>query len=297
MPTSPSPIDPLSTPPSTTDQANFDTRGDEFLGDLPTMATQMNAAATVTYNNAVEAAASATTANAARDAAIAVADAAMWSAATNYPTGTAAISPTNYRTYIRKSPGGVNATDPSAAPTLWEIQNPTRVTAGVIEHWNGTEYVPHGWKELATFATTSGTSFTFSSLPAWVRELQLVFSGVSQSSTGFSRLRLGTAGGIVTTGYLTHAQYSFNTSTTTGAVGTDAAYIYGNGPTVVTTGSMSMVRYGTLWVLDGQFADTGVPGHSRTTGRIDLGAALTQIEVAATSGAYDAGAIYLLGRA
>lgn len=248
----------------------------------------INALATASYENALDAEASA-------EAAAASVGAAMWAADTNYATGAAARSPINYRVYIRKSPGGVNATDPSLS-ALWEPSIVTRVTSGVLEHWDGTQWIPQGWKELATFATASGTAVTFSGIPSWVRELRLLFNGVSQSATGYNRLRLGTSGGIVTTGYLTHTQYSNDVSSSAGTNNTDGAYIFGNSATVVTTGLMSLVRYGNLWVLDGQFSDTGGVGHSRTTGRIDLGAALTQIEVAATSGAFDAGALYLIGR-
>lgn len=297
MPTTPSPIDPLPTPPSSTDPANFDPEGDAFLSALPTMATQMNAAATVTHANAVEAAASATTANAARDAAIEVANAAMWSAATNYPTGTAAISPVNYRTYIRKSPGGVNATDPSAAPTLWEIQNPTRVTAGVIEHWNGTEYVPHGWKEIQTLATTSGASVLFSALPAWMKEFRLVFRGVSLNGTAALRIRLGTSGGLVTAGYTGARQYVNMASATSGAAVTDGFGVVMGAATVIAHGDLSGIGYGNVWGVSGSLADTASPGMMPVGGTVDLAALLTQIEVAAVTGNFDAGSVLLLGRA
>jgi hypothetical protein len=62
LPTAPTPIDPLSTPPSTNDPVNFDIRADDFLGDLPTFGTQANGLGSVTYANAVEAEASATAA-------------------------------------------------------------------------------------------------------------------------------------------------------------------------------------------------------------------------------------------
>lgn len=60
--TSPTPIDALPTPPSTSDPATFNTRSDSFLGALPTFRTQTNAVATNVYNNATEAASSATAA-------------------------------------------------------------------------------------------------------------------------------------------------------------------------------------------------------------------------------------------
>lgn len=72
----------------------------------------MNDLAENAYDNALAAEMSA-------DTAAALAGATMWVAATNYATGTAAISPINGQTYRRKSPGGVDATDPSASADWW----------------------------------------------------------------------------------------------------------------------------------------------------------------------------------
>jgi hypothetical protein len=66
MPTSPTAITALPTAPSRADPANFATRADAFLGQLPTFGTQANALGSVTYTNAVESAASANAAQADR---------------------------------------------------------------------------------------------------------------------------------------------------------------------------------------------------------------------------------------
>lgn len=55
MATSPSPISPFPTPPSSSDPGNFDSRADAFLGQFPTFQSQANALATNVYNNALEA--------------------------------------------------------------------------------------------------------------------------------------------------------------------------------------------------------------------------------------------------
>ena len=132
MPTAPTPITPLGTPPSSSDSANFDARADALLGQLPTTATEINAVAENAYDNAVEAAASAATAltrqtaaEAARDAANASAAAAAASAGASvwasgsYTTGTRAWSPSNQRLYARRSPGGASPTDPASDKTNW----------------------------------------------------------------------------------------------------------------------------------------------------------------------------------
>lgn len=125
----------LSTPPSTQDPANFDSRSDTFLGQLPAFRTSMNQLASDTYTNAAYAleqansasvqAASATTqaANAAASATAAnnVAGAGKWSAATSYAEGTTVWSPVNFQTYRKRTVGSSTTTEPSITPTVWEL--------------------------------------------------------------------------------------------------------------------------------------------------------------------------------
>lgn len=66
MPTNPTVIPTLPTPPSRSDSANFATRGDALLSALPGFVTGANGVGSVTYTNAVEAAASASAAQADR---------------------------------------------------------------------------------------------------------------------------------------------------------------------------------------------------------------------------------------
>lgn len=63
MPTSPTPIAALPTPPSTANPAGFDSAADAFLGALPTFRTETNTVAANVYDNAVEAAGSASAAS------------------------------------------------------------------------------------------------------------------------------------------------------------------------------------------------------------------------------------------
>jgi len=50
-------------------------------------------------------------------------------------------------------------------------------------------------------ASTSGTSIDFTSLPAWVKRITVMFSGVSTSGTSFVIAQLGTGGTPTTSGY------------------------------------------------------------------------------------------------
>jgi len=51
-------------------------------------------------------------------------------------------------------------------------------------------------------ATTSGTSFTFSSVPSWVKRITLSFAGVSLSGSSVPLVQIGDSTSIKTTGYL-----------------------------------------------------------------------------------------------
>ena len=56
---------------------------------------------------------------------------------------------------------------------------------------------------LATaVASTSGTSIDFTSLPAWVKKITVMFQGISTSGTSNIQIQLGDSGGIENTGYV-----------------------------------------------------------------------------------------------
>jgi hypothetical protein len=50
-------------------------------------------------------------------------------------------------------------------------------------------------------ASTSGTSITFTGIPSWVKSVNVIFSGVSTTGTSGIIVRLGTSGGVDSTGY------------------------------------------------------------------------------------------------
>jgi len=134
MPTPPTPITSLPTPPSRSDPANFAARGDAFLGALPTFATEANTIATTTYNNAVDAGNSATNAlnsassaavqaNAAAQSAASAASAAgatKWVSGQSYTEGAVVWSPISFLNYRRKTSGS-GSVDPSNDSVNWVL--------------------------------------------------------------------------------------------------------------------------------------------------------------------------------
>lgn len=132
MPTAPTPIDPLGTPPSTTDPTNFDTRADALFVALPTFVTQANNLALNVKANADEAAASAGASASSLSQALAVllqcianaqaaaasAGASIWVSGTTYAIGDVRWSPADNRSYRRRT-AGAGTTDPSIDTTNW----------------------------------------------------------------------------------------------------------------------------------------------------------------------------------
>ena len=134
MPTAPTPITPYSTPPSSTDSANFDTRADAKVAQDAVFVVEANALAENAYDNAVEAAASAGQADASADDAIAAAAAAVanasaaassagappWVSGTLYAPGDKRESPVTGLIYRRRT-NGAGAIDPSLDTTNWSL--------------------------------------------------------------------------------------------------------------------------------------------------------------------------------
>lgn len=98
------------------DRATFPLAADLFLAWLvDDFFVELIAAAETFDEQEAAAIAAANTATGASDNAQSVVGIEMWNGATNYATGDAAISPTDYQAYRRESPGGVDATDPAAS--------------------------------------------------------------------------------------------------------------------------------------------------------------------------------------
>lgn len=139
-------------------------------------------------------------------------------------------------------------------------------------------------------ASTSGTSITFTSIPSWVKRITLNFVGVSQSGTTQMEVKLGTSGGVVSTGYVSGAASGLGATgsitSTTGfrirnAVATDDIY-----------GSMTINNQtGNTWVCS--YSMAGSNGAFYTgAGSIALSGTLDRVQIAPNaSDTFDAGTI------
>ena len=203
MPTAPTAITALPTPPQRSDSANFAARGDAFLTALPTFRTEVNNLGTNVYNNAVEADADAVAANnsataAANSATAAAASAtaaatsagvSAWVSGSTYSVGTAVYSPLNFYTY-RRIVAGAGATDPSSDSTNWLLISGTVTSVAVSGG--------------ATGLTTTGGPITSTGTISLAGTLAVSNGGTGQTSFTNGQLLIGnTTGNTLTKSTLT----------------------------------------------------------------------------------------------
>ena len=140
-------------------------------------------------------------------------------------------------------------------------------------------------------ASTSGTSIDFTSIPAGVRRITVMFSGVSTNGISPIIIQLGDAGGFETTGYVSTA--SSNGSGT----GSTAGFIIMNVAVAARTyyGAFTLSLQDAsdfTWVGSGNMAADSTTIEFAAGGK-SLSAELTQVRITMVNGtdAFDAGVI------
>ena len=147
-------------------------------------------------------------------------------------------------------------------------------------------------------ASTSGTSIDFTSIPAGVRRITVMFNEVSSSGTSNFLIQLGDSGGIENTGYVSTSNYT-NQASTTGGSNSTAGYLLFNSASsgaALISGTYTLVNIsGNIWIGSGvhKISTTQVlfSGGSKT-----LSDVLTQVRITTVNGTdtFDAGSINIL---
>lgn len=148
-------------------------------------------------------------------------------------------------------------------------------------------------------ATTSGTSITFSSIPAWVKKITVQFFGVSTNGTSNWLIQVGDSGGVETSGYL-----GASTDTTNGSAVTGANYTTGFGARLasaanVVHGSVTLTledASNNTWIASGVLALSSSASCVFVAGSKSLTAALDRVVITTVNGTdeFDAGAVNVL---
>jgi hypothetical protein len=152
---------------------------------------------------------------------------------------------------------------------------------------------------LATVqATTSGTEKDFA-IPAWAKRIRVLLNGVSLN-TAQPRVRLGTSGGIVNTGYNgSGSVISSAVATATLSAGFDIYLNAGAATADLYHGAfeIGLIDAATnTWSVYGVFSTSNVARTHTTAGTIALAGALTTVRLTSTNGTdtFDAGSVNVL---
>jgi hypothetical protein len=144
-----------------------------------------------------------------------------------------------------------------------------------------------------TAVTASSTSVNFNGIPSTAKRITVMFSGVSTSGTSNLLIQLGDAGGVENTGYISAANYtSLTASSTAGFIllwGINAAANTQQGCVIISN------LTGNVWVSNGNMADNE-GRNSSSAGAKTLSDTLDRVRITTVNGTdtFDAGTINIL---
>lgn len=143
-------------------------------------------------------------------------------------------------------------------------------------------------------ATTSGTAFNYTSLPAGIRRITIEFVGVSLSGTDNILVQIGAAGGIETTSYVSSSGGMQNAGVISVVNSTSGFIIQSESASNVFSGSMTLglVDAATFQWVSSHSGKTTTTVVQSGAGNKALSAELTQLTITRTgTDTFDAGAV------
>jgi hypothetical protein len=206
-----------------------------------------------------------------------------------------------------------NSTGPNTASALLHRGTGPLLLAAedggsVVLFTNGSGRVVVDSTGLATFyngvsgAVTRGTavtpgavtSVTFSSIPNWVKQVTLHFSGISLSGTDHFLIRLSTGGTFASSGYNSSSNFTTVAGATGGTSSTAGAVLFGNATANNITGSYTFTNItGNTWIGTGlHIYDNDAQFVGTEASKVTLGGTLDGIRILSSgSNTFDAGTI------
>ena len=140
-------------------------------------------------------------------------------------------------------------------------------------------------------ATTSGTEIDFTSIPAGVKRINVLFNGVSTNGSSIVMVQLGDSGGIETSGYLSNGwtANTNNTASTAGLLlggGGGATYIRNGIATISTVASNA-------WCFAYAGGVSGAGGGEVSGGTKTTSGTLDRVRITTVNGSdvFDAGSV------
>ena len=148
-------------------------------------------------------------------------------------------------------------------------------------------------------ASTSGATIDFTSIPAWVKRLTVLFSGVSTSGTNSLLIQLGSSGSVETTSYISVNAYCGATNAAGGVTSTAGFIIFSNASANLFYGHATFTLSGSnLWIGSYLFGVNNAStyysfqgGGNKTTS-----AALDRVRITTVGGTdtFDAGTVNIM---
>ena len=148
-----------------------------------------------------------------------------------------------------------------------------------------------------TAVSASGTAVDFTGIPASVRRITVMFSGVSTNGTSIKQIQIGTSGGVETTDYLGSSVQLTGGASVNAAVFTTGYGIRSLLAADVLNGSIIISNVtGNVWVAQGTLTDSSRFAGYLVAGSKSLSDTLTQVRITTVNGTdtFDAGSINIL---
>jgi len=145
-------------------------------------------------------------------------------------------------------------------------------------------------------ASTSGTSIDFTSIPAWVERITVMFNGVSTSGTSNHLIQLG-AGSVTSSGY-TSTGVGLANAASPSSSGSTAGFILGDigSASAVIIGHMVITNVsGNIWIASGTGRYSGTACFTNG-GSISLSGTLDRVRLTTINGTdtFDAGSVNIM---
>lgn len=143
-------------------------------------------------------------------------------------------------------------------------------------------------------ASTSGTSIDFTSIPAWVKRITVMYNNVSTSGTSPWLIQIGDSGGIEITGYLGGSGDRGGEGAST--AGFEIVYSPAAASAYSGIATIALVDTSNSWVISGVVA-INVSGQTKTfAGSKQTSATLDRVRITTVNGTdtFDAGSINIL---
>jgi hypothetical protein len=146
-------------------------------------------------------------------------------------------------------------------------------------------------------ATTAGSAFEFTSIPSWVKEIDILFSGVSSTGSTVMLAQLGDSGGYETTVYAGSLGVVTNGAATVAQTSTTGFQLaQPSGAEAVSGVAHLRLVSGTTWVFSVAGGYSNASAAFSGGGTKTLSATLDRLRLSLAAGTFDAGSVNIIYR-